>query len=355
MIELISYRENKKWNRIISSFPLADTYFSCEYATSYMESVKGVPYLLNYENNGVRIAYPIIEKDVSDFSAFKGAIDKGIYFDWNTPYGYGGPLTNLENIDIRDQLIFRKELYAFAKERNIVSQFVRFHPIIKNHLICPYVIDSMYVKDTIYIDLTTENDLMCQMESKNRNLLRKAIKNNVLITHDKGEKIQEFMYIYNKTMDRDNASSFYYFPKSYYEYLKNNMSNETEYFYAYKDGNMIAASIFFYKNKSMHYHLSANLVEFRTFAPTNLILYVASNWGRDMGMSTLHLGGGVGIEDSLFHFKKQFNKNGRVGFYIGRSIFMPDKYNYLLEERKNLEEGFEKDNQYFIQYRKPQV
>ena len=52
------------------------------------------------------------------------------------------------------------------------------------------------------------------------------------------------MNIYETTMDRDRARSFYYFPKSYYEYMKENMGFETEYFYAYKDGVMVAASVF---------------------------------------------------------------------------------------------------------------
>ena len=354
MLKLISYKEKEKWNKIVDEFKNADTYFKCQYAESFMQNEDGIPYLLYYESNGIKVCYPIIEKDIAVFSAFRDKLPREKYFDWNTPYGYGGPISNVDNLSEKEQDNFKKELYKLAKNRNVVSQFIRFHPLLQNQTVCSYVIENEYIKDTIYINLDTDDDLMVQMDTKNRNLIRKAIKNNVVIKHDGGEHIEEFIKIYNETMDRDNARNFYYFPKSYYEFMKKNMADETEFFYAYKDDKMIAASIFFYNDKYMHYHLSGSLTESRTFAPTNLLLYSAANWGREKGIKALHLGGGVGIEDGLFHFKKQFNKNGRIRFYIGRNIFMPDKYQELLTKRNEINPEFDMKNTYYIQYRKPE-
>lgn len=354
MIELIKYNDAKRWNDIVCTYDKKDIYYMCEYAVSFMENEDGVPYLLNYEGDGCRLCYPVIEKDIAEFSVFHGSIDKGKYFDWNTPYGYGGPLSDISRLTPWQQNEFKKELYQLAKERNIVSQFIRFHPLLQNQLVCDEVIENVYIKDTIFMNLTTQEDLMVQMDPKNRNLIRKAIKNNVEIYHDNGKYIDEFMQVYGVTMDRDNARAFYYFPKSYYEYLKKHMTEETEFFYAIKDGQLSAASIFFYNENYMHYHLSGNYIEYRTFAPTNLLIYTAANWGREKGIKALHLGGGVGIEDSLFHFKKQFNKNGRIGFYIGRNIFLPEIYRELLNKRKEKNPLFDIDNSYYIQYRKPE-
>lgn len=354
MIELIRWDEKEKWNAIVNTFDNADTYFSCQYAVSFMENEDGDPYLLHYVSDAVQLCYPVIEKDISNFSVFKNNLPVGQYFDWNTPYGYGGPIANVEQLSEEEQKQFKKELYELALKRNVVSQFIRFHPMLQNQAICSSAIENLYIKDTIYVNLDTGDDLMVQMDTKNRNLIRKAIKHSVVIEHDSGEHIEQFMKIYAETMDRDNARQFYYFPKSYYDFMKTNMSDETEYFYAYKDGKMIAASIFFYNKKYMHYHLSGSLTDSRTFAPTNLLLYSAANWGRDKGIKALHLGGGVGIEDGLFHFKKQFNKNGRIGFYIGRNIFMQDRYQELLQRRHEINPEFDMNNTYYIQYRKPE-
>lgn len=351
MIELIRYDQPDQWNAIVRSYKNCDTYYMCQYAVSFMENEDGIPYLLSYVGDDCRLCYPIIEKDIAHFSKFDGCLESGKYFDWNTPYGYGGPLADVERFTDRQQEVFREELFTLARSRGVVSQFFRFHPLLQNQTVCGQVIENIYIKDTIFIKLDTDEDLMVQMDPKNRNLIRKAQKSDIVIEHDKGERVEDFMRIYETTMDRDNARDFYYFPKSYYDYMRENMTDETEYFYAYKDGEMAAASIFFYANESMHYHLSANLVEYRTYAPTNLLLYEAAKWGREKGMKALHLGGGVGIEDSLFHFKKQFNKQGRIGFYIGRNIFDEAKYQELLQLRKQRCAEFDVNNSYYIQYR----
>ena len=353
MIELIKYNETEKWNKIVNSYKNADIYYMCEYAVSFMENEDGVPYLLSYEDGDCRLCYPIIEKDIANFPKFKGILEEGKYFDWNTPYGYGGPLSDMPCFTQEQQTKFKNELFELAHKRGIVSQFLRFHPLLQNQQVCNTAIENIYIKDTVFIDLDTEEDLLVQMDSKNRNLIRKAQKSGIVIEHDKGTRIADFMRIYETTMDRDNATKFYYFPRSYYDYMQCNMSDEVEYFYAYKDGEMVAASIFFYSGQSMHYHLSANLVEYRTYAPTNLLLYAAANWGREKGMKKLHLGGGVGVEDSLFHFKKQFNKNGRIAFYLGRNVFDQSKYDDLLKIRKDSCADFDMNNTYYIQYRNP--
>lgn len=353
MIELIPFDRKDRWDQIVWSFQGADVYYTNQYAASFMEIEDGTPYLLHYEAEDCRLCYPIIEKDIAVFSKFSGLLEKGTYRDWNTPYGYGGPLSDVEAFTDAQQTAFQKELFALAKERHVVSQFLRFHPLLQNHRVCSWAIENVYIKDTIFINMDTQEDLMVQMDPKNRNLIRKAQKNDVVITHDSGEYIDEFMAIYADTMDRDHARAFYYFPKSYYEFMQKHMADQTEYFYAWKDGKMIAASIFFYSGESMHYHLSGNLVEYRTFAPTNLLLYEAANWGREIGMKAMHLGGGLGIEDSLFHFKKQFNKQGRIGFCIGRNIFDREAYDQLLQLRKQGCSDFDMENGYYIQYRNP--
>ena len=102
----------------------------------------------------------------------------------------------------------------------------------------------------------------------------------------------------------------------------------------------------------MHYHLSGTLMDFRPYAPTNLLLYSAALWASERGIKKLHLGGGVGTEDSLFNFKKQFNKKGRIPFFIGRTIVDREIYDYLLDLRKKSDPLFDKNNGYYIQYRK---
>ena len=56
------------------------------------------------------------------------------YNDIVTPYGYGGPIAIADSENDRKQLIdkYYKEFAQCCVDNNIVSEFVRFHPIINN-------------------------------------------------------------------------------------------------------------------------------------------------------------------------------------------------------------------------------
>ena len=68
-------------------------------------------------------------------------------------------------------------------------------------------------------------------------------------------------------------------------------------------------------------------------APNNLLLYNVALWGAKNGFELFHLGGGVFDNDSLFSFKKSFNKNGVFDYYIGSNVFMQDECDYLIKIR----------------------
>lgn len=122
-------------------------------------------------------------------------------------------------------------------------------------------------------------------------------------------------------------------------------------FYGVLDDKIIGMSIILFSNKQMHYHLSAAYREYLRFAPINLLLYEAAYWGYENGFESFHLGGGLGgKEDSLYEFKKSFNRNSNTNFYIGKKIFDIQKYNELLNIRMQ-ETLFDKDTSYFPKYR----
>ena len=101
----------------------------------------------------------------------------------------------------------------------------------------------------------------------------------------------------------------------------------------------------------MHYHLSTSDRRYQRLA-TNLLLYEAACWGCENGYESFHLGGGLGSkEDSLYKFKKAFNKNSETYFSIGKKIFDQGKYDELVNMRKRFNHNCANTN-FFPQYRK---
>lgn len=352
MVRLISSSEEELWNRIVKSYSNWDVYYLCGYARSLELHEHGRALLIDFSYQRERLCYPVIQKDIAESDVFQGLLPKGKFYDWETPYGYGGPLAEVDLTE-EAQAVFRKELTELCRREHIVSQFLRFHPLLQNQSVLGGVIQHKTFKDTIFMDTSNEKEILLQLDNRSRRGVRKAQKAGVTIFSDHGEHLADFMELYQKTMDRVRAKEYYYFERSYYETVKTALGEQTIFFYAVLNRSIIAAAIFFYNDRFMHYHLSGSRTAFRKFAPTNLLFYEAARWGAERGIKQLHLGGGISREDSLFAFKKEFNKKGQLPFYIGRMIFDQDSYQELLRIRQTADFRFQPSNSFYIQYREP--
>lgn len=349
-MEIISLKEKEKWNQIVKKFQQWDIYYLNEYARSLQLHGDGTPYLIYYEKNGGRLCYVVMQNDIADFPPLAGYIPKERYYDWTTPYGYGGPLTEG---NISDQWIegFMQELTKWCGEHGIVSQFFRFHPLLQNQKSLENVSDVIYMKKTIYIDTANADIIFKNMTPNNRNMVRKAQKNDVHIVADKGEKLEAFIKIYEATMKNNGADSYYYFEKEYFQELIDKMHDHIQFFYAEYQGIPVSASIFLYNENFIHYHLSGTLPEYRKLGAANFLLSEAAYWAAEHNISKFHLGGGLGIEDSLFSFKKHFNRNGEIDFCIGRNIFDNEKFEELVRIREQHDSDFDSSKPFLIKYR----
>lgn len=349
-MELIHVSEKEKWNSIVKSFPQWDIYYLNEYADSFRIHGDGEPILVYAAFDERRMAYVVMQNDISDFKPFQNVLQSQCYYDWTSPYGYGGPLYDGEITD-EWMVLAMKEIEDYAKTHNIVSQFFRFHPLLQNQKHMEKYGKVLYMKKTVFIDTDSEELIMKNMTPNNRNMVRKAKKNGVEIMTDKGENLNSFIDIYNKTMREHNAGEYYFFKKEYFDYIKENMTENTVFFYALYEEKIISASIFFYNDEFMHYHLSGTLPEYRGVAAANLLLTEAANWAAERGIKLFHLGGGVENEDSLLRFKKHFNRNGLIDFCIGCNIFLEEDFEKLVQLRKETDAGFDIEKPFMIKYR----
>ena len=192
------------------------------------------------------------------------------------------------------------------------------------------------------MDITSPNTIWNNIISKNRNMIRKAIKNDIRVYNGRFPEIYErFRIIYNGTMDKDDAEKYYYFGERFYKSVLYDLPQNAQVFWAEKDDQIIAASIVIGANRRLNYHLSGSLREYGSYAPGNLILYSAALWGCANGYNTFYLGGGVGSsEDSLFRFKRAFYKGDLNHFYIGKRVFDQERYDELVYMRGPGESSF---------------
>ena len=342
MIQIYSIKDSDKWDEVITSFADYDVYYLSGYARSFFIHGDGEPHLLYYIGESLRAVYVYMKRQ----TALNGV------YDSITPYGYGGVLFD-GNVNEENLLLFRDEFLQKMQNENIISDFVRYHPVLENAICMKSISQVIDLGHTIAMDLTSPEVIWENITSKNRNTIRKAQKNNIQIHHTDDYSIfQSFISIYNQTMDRDNADKYYYFKEHFYKVIYDYLKGNFQVFYATLDDKIVAASLILYANKQVHYHLSGSLSEYRHLAPTNLLLYQVALWGCENGFKTLHLGGGLGSgNDSLYKFKAAFNRNSGLQFSIGKQIFNQELYDKLVELRLQKDPNFNVESKFFPLYR----
>lgn len=352
MLSIITLEESDKWDSIVKSFSNYDVYYLSGYTKSFKLHGDGEPTLFYYHDEEIRAINVVMIRDIAMDKRFIDKLENQSLFDITTPYGYGGFI--IEGIPNDNNLKkINKEYSDYCRSKNIISEFVRFHPVLKNSKINSEIYEVIDLGKTITMDLISKEQIWNDLSSKNRNVIRKAIKSGVEIYWGRSpELIDEFIPLYNLTMNKDEATDYYYFDKEFYKSVLEDLRYNSLIFYALYDQKVISMSMILFGNENMHYHLSASDREHQKLAATNLLLYEAACWGCENGFKSFHLGGGLGSkEDSLFKFKKAFNKNSGTYFSIGKKIFNQEKYDELIETRLQ-ENEFDTETTFFPKYRK---
>lgn len=343
-LTVLSIDQNNEWDAIVKSFKNYDIYWLSGYSRAFMVHGDGIPLLFYYEDSKVRGINVVMKRDIANDTRFSNLIPYNTFFDFSTPYGYGGWI-----IEGDDSSSLFETYEKWCEDNNIISEFVRFHPVVENHHMNTGFYDITPLGNTITIDLSSPEMIWSNLSSKNRNVIRKAMKNGIQVFSGRNPDIyKEFHEIYNKTMDKDNANDYYYFHDEFYESILYDLRRNAQVFYAEYEKKVIAAAIMLYANGRINYHLSGSRQEYSSLAPTNLILYEAALWGCENGFKTLYLGGGVGSgEDSLFKFKKAFYRGeDDKRFYIGKKIYILDRYIEFVNIAGNIQ-----NPSFFPQYR----
>lgn len=349
MVRVLGLEDSKQWEDIVRSFKEHDVYYLPGYVKAFEQNGDGQAMLIYVEHGDTRAVNVVLKRNISDIPVFAGRW-KEEWFDLTTPYGYGGFL-----IEGPDRGAVLEEYDRFARKSHIVSEFVRFHPMLENRDGLEEFYDIVHLGSTVCIETGVEDleAIWDNFSSQNRNKVRKAVNAGQKVFWCRDPHIiKPFMEIYNATMDKDHADAYYYFTEDFYTSILNDLKDNAMWFYSVRDGVITAISIFLFCNGRMHYHLSASRTEYRQLAPTNLLLYEAALWACRNGYQSLHLGGGVGSRhDSLYEFKKAFNKNGRdMQFCVGKRIFNEEMYKMLVDIRKEETPDWP-DTGYFPAYR----
>lgn len=262
-------------------------------------------------------------------------INGKIYYDIVTPYGYGGPII-IDCVNNKKSKLVSQYFKAFSQyceENNIVSEFIRFHPLINNVNDFKEFYNVSCIRKTLGTNLKDfDNPVKSEFSKSCLKNIRKALNKGVTFeVLENPTEIGEFKQIYYSTMDRNNATDYYYFDDEYFDNILTYFKENTIIVKAIYEGKTIAQGLYFVYGKNIHIHLSGTLSEYLYLSPAYILRYAITLWGKDNGYEIIHHGGGRSnsMEDGLFKFKKGFAKNTEFDFYIGTMVWNDKIYSEL--------------------------
>ncbi len=323
-----------------------DIYFLEEYGKICELIENGNCETFYFENELGTVSHMFIKRKIETL------VEGKQYFDLVTPYGYGGPVMRVYDDSSKNDLCadYIKSFEKYCLENNIVSEFVRFHPIFNNALDFKTVYSCQYNRNTLGTNLADFEDPVKEEFSKGcRKSIRQALRKGISYKLTKApSNIDSFIDIYYSTMKRDAAEEFYFFGKDYFDMILSKLKDNVLFVEALYEEKTIAAGLYFISDNIIHTHLSGTLSDYLYLSPAYILRYAATLWGKEKGYKLIHHGGGTSgdRENSLFKFKKQFAKNTEFPFYVGKKIWNDRIYKKLCE----LNPGCE-NSSYFPQYR----
>lgn len=311
---------------------MSELFFTQDYGKLYEKMEKGVCEVFKFSHPLGIVHHLFIKREIP----FTLAGQK--YYDVITPYGYGGPVIKNCKKGGKSELVrqFQQAFENYCSKQNIVSEFIRFHPILKNVEDFREFYETAYMRETTGTTLKDYEDPVASEFSKSaRKAIRKALKAGVeyRVTVNPAS-LASFKEIYYTTMKRLNAESYYYFDDRYFDNCLKYFGDRIVLVEALFEGEVIGAELHFLCGSFMHTHLSGTVENCSHLSPVYVMTYAAAIWGKENGVDLIHAGGGVtnNPDDTLYLFKKKFGQNTNFQFHIGKKVWNPEIYRLLCEE-----------------------
>lgn len=320
---------------------LEDIYFKKSYVELYLKSNEEV-FEFEYRENDYIFHQIGIKRLITKIGDVK--VSDGFY-DLETAYGYGGIICNTDNENFIEKAVSRYQKQI--KAENIFVEFARIHPFNDNLFFSKKYYDFLSLdRQTVIVDTTLETAERKRLySSTTRNILKHCEKK---LTFEQTEDIESFNELYQKTMARNQADSFYYFDLEYFKKLLI-LENTCLFFVRNETNDIVSAAFFMFSETLGHYHLSANNDDFRNLNGNYFMLDSIFEFAKNKNIKYFHLGGGRTnqTDDSLLRFKQKFSKATK-DFYIAGKIYnksIYDRYNKIRENET------EEDIKFFLKYR----
>ncbi len=253
-------------------------------------------------------------------------------------YGSNGAIIEFENNE-NVRLALVHEFHNFAKANNCISSTLISSPLDAQ--------EEFYEKNVAYtckdsrigqltplpqVSVDIYSTVMKLIDSKMRNLIRKAQKLEIEVSSENGDQLFDFLIDTHK----ENLAAIGGLAKDekFFRLIPEFFTCGSDYkiYYAKKDGQLIAALLVFYYNKTVEYYTPVIKAEFRNSQPMSLIIFEAMKEAVSNGYKWWNWGGTWATQGGVYHFKSQWGTEDKMYYYytvVDKTIFNKTKEQLL--------------------------
>jgi hypothetical protein len=355
-IQIIDIKNHLSWTEILRKLR-HDTYHLPEYIAIEAKRTNTIPEAIAIVDGDKIFFAPYLLRSCDDIVPQES---NQKIFDVVSPYGYPGMLLSEAGANtpgFPEQVL--GEFKRVLREKNVCAAFFRMHPILSdkfNEIFAPSTFTAN--GETVSVDLTlSESQIWAHTRKGHQSTINKCKRlgfTGRIVNYR--QYINEFIAIYEETMNRVKAKQSYYFDRAYFEDLSK-LEDKIHLCLIELDNEIASACLFFECCGIVQAHLGGTKNQFLNQSPFNLMLDYVRYWAKERGNEFLHLGGGVGgsTEDSLYTFKSGFSRQ-RHNFMTLRLVTDEKKYSYLVELRAkhiNIQPEQLLNSDFFPAYRSP--
>lgn len=236
-------------------------------------------------------------------------------------YGSNGAvITHDGNEETGRQLI--EAFYDLAKENKCVSTTLVSSPLDPK--------EDLYERHTAYDlkdsrigqlsplpDAKEDADaaVMKLIHYKTRNLVRKAQKLNVEVSHGNDPGYLDFLI--ETHAENLAAIGGIAKPERFFRLVPKHFNYDSDYriYVARKDGQLVAALLVFYFNKTVEYYTPVIKAEYRSSQALSLLIFEAMKDGVRAGYNWWNWGGTWASQGGVYHFKSQWGTQDKNYYY----------------------------------------
>ena len=326
-----------------------DVFFTSGYLRLWQRRGEGTALGAVYRDSGGLVLYPFLLRDLAKVE-YLGEEFAGLY-DVSSPPGFGGPLVRHMT---REETVaaFRAEFDDWCHATAVVSEFIRFHPLLETRLGMERHLQVAEAGRVVWARLDTGSCTLIEtLSAAARRSIRLARESGVVCGPESSdEAYARFADLYLENALRRKALPAYRFDAAHFRSLRELLGPGQVLFGARYRGELIAAALLLCGADLVHFHALGTDRDYAALRPATLLFFSAMQWACGTGATAFNLGGGYRGDDEFFRFKLRLSQQVAPR-RVGRAIHLFEAY--ARAEQRRDDEGEFLDCEFFPAYRAP--